>query len=957
MVLKKFRARFTRGVKKVKEEVKKIIPKKKGKTIPATTFTPAPTQTQAPQSTVPSGPKTRAGGFVSGKGIPQTQAPTQSFPKKIDLVAQHKRAGFSSAEIRALQRRAELKVEAERRGRGFTRVEAERFLGGGAGINALRSAVRGGGKISRFVADIRKKLKEKVFLPKKVKEDLPKRLRRRKPFVETKIGKVVDLISLGAVTKKGFRKQQEEINKDIQSFNKEFGNEELSEQSFNQAIERKKQIERKQRELEKSQETFETTTKGKVKKFLEEKKEKISEKLQTSRDKRILRIFERNDIEPTSQNIANANLILDKKDREFNQEFGLLLFASGFVPSATVGVTGKVAIKTPKVSKTQSLRKTKEQIRKFKKVQQKLADFEKNLKKPKTISLQKKKFSLDPSPEQLKRILDTRKRLNKFQKKLGTQKKRIEFQKIQKKKIIKRREIFRKTTKQLEKEKQLQKQKQLRKRKIIKRRKIFKKTQEDLGIQQQIRKFQKEKAKKIIERRKRFRKFQEKTEKKLKVLENKKTKRILARRKKLIKFKKLSSSSQKTRQVLLKSPQGFKVRITESIKRMSPQQRSKLNKVLKNLRKKVDNKRFNVNKELLKQSKKVKLTKIQKLSLKRGRENLQKIKKTRKEIGNKIEQTSNEQVKVNKKIKTLERNKAPKGQIKAQKLKQRKLKKQKVKQKITQKSIQKKINKLRNNSLSSILALNLFNQVGKSKLTQKERLKQLQKEKSLTDQVQRLRQLQKQKQKQKLRKLQKQKQKQKLRKKIRTRKRIRLKIPKGRKKGLKKKKAKKGGYNVFAKPLRKKKGKKKIRLIQINVAPIKKNRAKDLRNYLVDQSLSRQGKIKSVNVKPKKPHLKVPRGYGKRTKRKFRTYKIRKGKRVALSKGRVIERGEKGRNFLLDTRSEKKGITLRKRIAQLRKESKVKPTKRKVSQKTLNILKKGREKRLEKLRKKKGGGR
>ena len=62
-----------------------------------------------------------------------------------------------------------------------------------------------------------------------------------------------------------------------------------------------------------------------------------------------------------------------------------------------------------------------------------------------------------------------------------------------------------------------------------------------------------------------------------------------------------------------------------------------------------------------------------------------------------------------------------------------------------------------------------------------------------------------------------------------------------------------------------------------------------------------------------KPKLKVPHGYAKKTSFKFRKYRIIKGKRKPLEKGKVIER----RKRLLDTRLEKRGITLRKRIKQI----------------------------------------
>ena len=60
----------------------------------------------------------------------------------------------------AIERRKQLKLVAEARGRGFTRIEAQRFLGGAAGVSALRAGTRAGfkpqvfGKISPDVEPI-----------------------------------------------------------------------------------------------------------------------------------------------------------------------------------------------------------------------------------------------------------------------------------------------------------------------------------------------------------------------------------------------------------------------------------------------------------------------------------------------------------------------------------------------------------------------------------------------------------------------------------------------------------------------------------------------------------------------------------------------------------------------------------------------------------------------------------
>ncbi len=128
------------------------------------------------------------------------------------------------------------------------------------------------------------------------------------------------------------------------------------------------------------------------------------------------------------------------------------------------------------------------------------------------------------------------------------------------------------------------------------------------------------------------------------------------------------------------------------------------------------------------------------------------------------------------------------------------------------------------------------------------------------------------------------------------------------------------GYNVFAKPIKTIQGKKAKRGIKVNKVALTKRRAKDLRNFVTDTSLSRTSSIRPTRARPQKPKLKAPRGYAKQTNFKFRNYRIRKGKRIPLKSGKVIER----RTRLLDTRQERRQITLRQRIKQITPRRRVK---------------------------------
>lgn len=129
---------------------------------------------------------------------------------------------------------------------------------------------------------------------------------------------------------------------------------------------------------------------------------------------------------------------------------------------------------------------------------------------------------------------------------------------------------------------------------------------------------------------------------------------------------------------------------------------------------------------------------------------------------------------------------------------------------------------------------------------------------------------------------------------------------------------KRQAYNVFARPLKKKGQKKQPKLIKVNKVPLSKKDAEDLRSYIADTSLSRTANYKKTSGNPQKPLLRFPKGYAKKTSSKFRMYKVIKGKRKKLKSGRIIEKGSR----LLDTKGEKKGITLRKRIKQLTKKKK-----------------------------------
>ena len=139
-----------------------------------------------------------------------------------------------------------------------------------------------------------------------------------------------------------------------------------------------------------------------------------------------------------------------------------------------------------------------------------------------------------------------------------------------------------------------------------------------------------------------------------------------------------------------------------------------------------------------------------------------------------------------------------------------------------------------------------------------------------------------------------------------TKKPVLMKLKKRRIKIVKKKKA--NSYDVWAKlPKQKKPSKIYSSLTQQD--------ADDLLDYGLDKSTSRSGHLKASGQKPRSLGVKIPKGYHARNKKKFRTYKQKKGVRTRLpNKGR-IERTK----YALDTKSELKEINIFKKIAQLEK--------------------------------------
>ncbi len=341
-----------------------------------------------------------------------------------------------------------------------------------------------------------------------------------------------------------------------------------------------------------------------------------------------------------------------------------------------------------------------------------------------------------------------------------------------------------------------------------------------------------------------------------------------------------------------------------------------------------------------------KQTRIQKLALKR-------FQKQQKNVSSNIKQVQKQQAKI--KTKQLKLS----GQLQKQKLKLNKTK-QKLKTKQKPKTKQKQAQKQR-------VAQPLK---AKAKLKQKTRLKsrlvlvsqvqqqgqavaqssaQVQKFRQRFTQLQKFQQAQLFKQRQLQRQLQRSKKLLRARQVLKPKKLIRVLPPtkrKVRRKVIKKMKVQ--AFKVEARP-RRIKGKKRPKLIKISQVPLSRRNARNLRNKVLDTSLARTGRIKPITGKPKRPLLRVPKNFAKQSKRKFRDFKRVKGKKVKLPRGKVIERSK----FLLDTKSEKRSITLSKKLAELKRQARKPQPKRTLSPKQLKALSNGRKTRLNNLKKKK----
>ena len=112
---------------------------------------------------------------------------------------------------------------------------------------------------------------------------------------------------------------------------------------------------------------------------------------------------------------------------------------------------------------------------------------------------------------------------------------------------------------------------------------------------------------------------------------------------------------------------------------------------------------------------------------------------------------------------------------------------------------------------------------------------------------------------------------------------------------------KKTGYDIF--------GKVKGKFLKLNKIPLSKQNALDLGSLGIDNTTARTFKIsRAKRVKKLGKVDKNVKGYFKRNRKKFRAFKIRKGKGIRIKQKFIEKKGKP----LIDTFGEKSGLSIRR---------------------------------------------
>ncbi len=118
----------------------------------------------------------------------------------------------------------------------------------------------------RKVIEAQRKTKE---VPRAIPEETISEIKSRaleleKKFVKTGVGKVFDVVSGGTLTERKLRRQSSDLNKDIEEFNKRFGGRELSEKQFNEAKRIENEIRKQETKIIKKKDELATSAKSQL---------------------------------------------------------------------------------------------------------------------------------------------------------------------------------------------------------------------------------------------------------------------------------------------------------------------------------------------------------------------------------------------------------------------------------------------------------------------------------------------------------------------------------------------------------------------------------------------------------------------------------------------------------------------------------------------------------------------
>ncbi len=116
-------------------------------------------------------------------------------------------------------------------------------------------------------------------------------------------------------------------------------------------------------------------------------------------------------------------------------------------------------------------------------------------------------------------------------------------------------------------------------------------------------------------------------------------------------------------------------------------------------------------------------------------------------------------------------------------------------------------------------------------------------------------------------------------------------------------------YDVYIKPAKRKS------YVKVTKAPVGLQEARSIRDFSIDNSVSRQGYLKPRQIKPSKSQYDISPSYSQDNAHKFRNFRQKKGIKTKLPRERKIEYSK----YMLDSKSEKNQLSVFKVLSQRKK--------------------------------------